>query len=394
MLDKFKVINSLEAKKNEFISCKESCSDEYRELKNNLDSLFSVSSPEIIKDVKSKTDTPGALPTIEWDSEQFIHPFNEQFQNHPEARKWAYNTLLDRITFAVDGSQILPSKDFNPPVGAVQVAMFENYHSSDGLYIKDIDFEVISSMELFDKAAKTISREHYINYKRFELEVNTLINYIETSKENNLKPVVFFDGSLIVTFITAEGATSGNELYRNYIEKACELLDVAEVSKIPLISYIDSSGAHDLVDMIKSYFDIKGTYNINDTEIVNADLQWGDRTPVFKCDRPGVLKQYREHKDKICFTYLKTNKGYPSRLEFPLWLFENRDLFEKTLNIVRAEIIIGNGYIYSIESADASAVISNNDRRQFYKIFSDFAYKNDLQVSVSQKSVSKTKRRY
>ena len=394
MLDKQKVLNSLEAKKNEFISSKDSYSEEFLIYRSKYEELFKTSYIDITKNLTLKAEPAGALPTYEWNEAPEKFKFKEIFENHVQARKWAYETLLDQITFAVDGSQILPSKDFQPIVAAVQVAKYENFHSNDGLYIKDLHFEVISSQELLSEKNEKISRDHLINYKRFELEINTLIDYIKSSKENNLTPIVFYDGSLIVTFITAEGATSGNILYTNYINKIYELLDTAQNNKMPIIGYIDTSGAHDILDMLNSYYhDLPKKPGISDTNIINHSLEWGDRTPVFRCDRPGVLKQYREHKDQICFTYLKSNNNLPARLEFPLWLFEDKILFEKVINIARAEIIIGSGYVYSIESADAAAVLTNQDRKQFYKIFSEFAYQNKLNFNIAQKSLSKQKRR-
>ncbi|MEW5821407.1 MAG: DNA double-strand break repair nuclease NurA [Cyanobacteriota bacterium] len=395
MLDPHKVILSLEKKKNEFISCKETCSDELLMLRERLEQLDEIKYSELVWQL-AEADNPGAIPTKEWDeTEGMAIKFNDKFNNHTEARTWAKKNIFDEITFAVDGSQILPSKDFSPPVAAVQVAKYENFHNNDGLYTKDIDFEIISSKELIAEDIKFISKEDYVNFKRVEFELNTLIDYIKTSSINNLRPIVFLDGSLIFTFITAEGATSGNILYTGYIEKICELLDTAEDCKIPLIGFIDTSNAHDIVDMLKvCFYEITGNISVADPQILNTYLSWGDRTPVFKCDRPGVLKQYKKHKDKIYFTYLKTNKNFPARLEFQQWLFEDNELFEKIMNIVRSEIIIGNGYIYSIESADASAVITTNDKKQFYKIFSEFAIKNNLLTNVSQKSLSKGKRRY
>lgn len=392
MLNKIKVITSLENKREDFVSYTNRASEEILMLQHKYFNLLNNSAQDIIDNIKLKSDTPGALPLDEWDKGKPIIKFDQIFDNHQQSRIWAYNQLLDQITFAVDGSQILVSKDISPPVAAVQVAKFENFHSTDGLYTKDLNFEVISSKELSREELKGISQDNYVNYKRVMLELDSLIDYIENSYKNNLRPIVFLDGSLIFTFITAEGAISGNTLYINYIDKICKLLDTAEKYKIPIIGYIDTSNARDLVDMIRIFYCIPET-SIIDTQLVNNNLNWGDRTQVFKCDRPGVLKQYKQHKDKICFTYLKTNKNLPSRLEFPLWLYEERDYFEEVLNIVRSEIIIGNGYIYSIESADAAAVISMRDKKQFYQIFSEFIFNNNLNTNLSQKSLSKAKRR-
>ena len=53
-------------------------------------------------------------------------------------------------------------------------------------------------------------------------------------------------------------------------------------------------------------------------------------------------------------------------------------MLDEALDVVRAEVIAGNGYPYAIEAADAVAVISLRDREEFYRVFQDFAARNDL----------------
>lgn len=394
MLDKYKVIESLENKKSEFLSFKTDYSEDLLSLKLKLEALFEVSAKDIIINLESKTEAPGALPTNEWDLNKLIISFDKLWDNHEQARTWAYNILLDKITVAIDGSQILPSKDFSPPVAAVQVAKFENYHTTDGKYIKDISFSVISPQELLSKEESLSTDENYVSFKRFELEINTIIEYMEQSYSQSLKPLVFFDGSLILSFITAEGATGRDSKLRdNYINTILLLLETSEQTKTPIIGFVDTSNARDIVDMLKNYYNITDNINVIDTRIVNDSMKWGDRSTVFCCKRPGVLTQYKNYKDKICFAYLKTNQNLPARLEFPLWLYEDKAFFEEILDVVRAEIIVGNGYIYSIESADAVAAISSLDKKLFYQLFSDFAIKYNLGLNLSQKTLSKSKRR-
>ncbi len=63
------------------------------------------------------------------------------------------------------------------------------------------------------------------------------------------------------------------------------------------------------------------------------------------------------------------------------------------MDVVRAECVVGNGYPYAVETADAVAVITMQDRERFYRVFQEFVEKEGLPLRFSRKAVSKTKRR-
>ncbi len=58
-----------------------------------------------------------------------------------------------------------------------------------------------------------------------------------------------------------------------------------------------------------------------------------------------------------------------------------------------AEVVIGGGYPYVIETADQVAVLKNEDRQVFYGLLQDWAEKEDLKLRLSRKMVSKMRRR-
>jgi hypothetical protein len=91
--------------------------------------------------------------------------------------------------------------------------------------------------------------------------------------------------------------------------------------------------------------------------------------------------------------YLKTTADRPpARLDLPSWLLEDGEL-ERTLDVVRAECVVGNGYPYAVETADAVAVITVQDRERFYRVFQEFAEKERLPLRFSRKTASKSSRR-
>jgi hypothetical protein len=124
-------------------------------------------------------------------------------------------------------------------------------------------------------------------------------------------------------------------------------------------------------------------------------MAWGDRTTAWTCARKDAVLPLDEHKyyNRICFLYLKTTAdGPPARLELPCWLLEAGEL-ERVVNMVRAECVVGNGYPYPVETADAVAVITVPDRERFYRAFQEFAEKEGLPLQFSRKAVSKRGRR-
>jgi hypothetical protein len=96
----------------------------------------------------------------------------------------------------------------------------------------------------------------------------------------------------------------------------------------------------------------------------------------------------------IGFVYLQaTSEGAPAvRLDIPAWVYE-AGLIDEVVNTVRAECVVGNGYPYALETADAAAVITIQDREQFLRAMQEFAAEQNLGFHVSRKPTSKAHRR-
>ena len=60
---------------------------------------------------------------------------------------------------------------------------------------------------------------------------------------------------------------------------------------------------------------------------------------------------------------------------------------------MRAECVVGAGYPYALETADAVAVLTMQDRERFYWLFQEFAEREGLPLQFSRKAVSKRGRR-
>ena len=315
------------------------------------------------------------------------------WDNREQSLQWVSDHLANVTTFAVDGSQVFPQKDFSIPIALVQIGWFENHHCSEGRYEKDILLDVMTPKDLVADRSQPMDR--WINMRRFSMEVQRLIDYIKGAKDRAIadgrdpeKCLVFFDGSLVLTF----AAMLDDNLRVPYVQQVTALLHASKKYEVPLVGYVDTAESNDITTLLRLTQDLDTTRTVYDAKLMNGLMDWGDRTPLMICDRGGILAEYGNQSDQIAFTYLKTNANYPARLELPKWLWE-AGRAETVINQVRAEVIVGNGYPYAIETADQTAVLQSRDRQIFYRILQDWAEQENLQLRLSQKMVSKARRR-
>jgi hypothetical protein len=322
-------------------------------------------------------------------------------------RKWA-ECIEGVTTIAVDGSQLLPWKDASIPVALVQAGLFINPHQRQNPYTKDVRMEVLTPEEIMEEGSEEHGdpdsypySELQVTLRRHLLEIDTLCQEMQKAAENRspdsliYSPVVFFDGSLVVSF----ALTMPRQYRERYVQAAIRLLRTSEECRVPLIGYIDTSYARDITSMLyildKANDEpvLAPTKRIHDALLWFKRLSWGDRTPAMICARGDILTEYGAYADKVAFCYLQTSaRRPPARLEFPRWMLDE-NMLEPVLDIVRAEVVIGNGYPYAIEAADVAAVITAMDRQEFYAQFQLFMEKQGVELTFSNKSLSKGRRR-
>ncbi len=316
-----------------------------------------------------------------------VIPFNLAWQNREQSLAWVRQRLTGITTFAVDGSQIYPGKDLSIPIALVQIGWFENPHLPTGEYEKDISLDVMTPSDLqAGNSGEPVDRR--VNMRRFQMETERLVDYIKAHR-NAKDCLVFLDGSLVATFAEAFDV----KCRRFYVECLLDLLETSQKYEVPLVAYIDTSYAQDLATMLRTLYKLPDSQTIHDAQLINSFMEWGDRTPLFLCQRSGILSDYENHTNQIAFTYLKTNRdSYPARLEIPVWVYE-AGLLDRVVDWVRGEVIIGSGYPYVIETADQTAVLQSEDRQAFFRILQDWAEQEDLNLRFSRKMVSKIRRR-
>jgi NurA domain len=344
---------------------------------------------------------PGAVPSDELQQTgSVIHSFNRQWKSHEDARRWAYEVLLDRVTFAADGSQLLPGRDISLPVAGVQVAWFENPHSRDGAYTKQAKFEVVPPAELFDEEGQ-VNPETIVAAHRTKLEIEKLCDFLRSRQgwreRGERMPLAFFDGSL--TYL-AMFQMPKSRIQNKYASSVLELTQLSEEAQVPIVGYVDHSYARELIKLLDTV-EGRGSsirrYPYN-AQILRASAddqepllaQWGDRTILFSFVEPGADVTTQP---LFGFCYLQTtSESLPARLDIPSWVY-SAGFLDEVIDTVRAECVVGVGYPYAIETADEAAVITVRDRELFYQALQDLARTNNLRFRVSRKATSKSRRR-
>ena len=167
--------------------------------------------------------------------------------NREDSMEWVKAKLSGITTFAVDGSQIFPSKDVSLPIALVQIGWFENPHAADGAYTKDIALDVLTPEDLkVGHRGDPVDRR--VNIRRFEMEVQRLVDYMETCTHPE-RTLVLFDGSLVVTFADAFDPES----QKAYVDAMVKLLQTSQRRRVPLVGYIDTSYARDVTTLLLHY---------------------------------------------------------------------------------------------------------------------------------------------
>jgi len=400
MLMRPRVVAALEARRDEFRGYELRRTQEVQRYEGAL-AWLSERGQQEIEQALAPLSRPGARPTTERQAgRSILLPFAPRWENHSEARAWAMGILEGTTTLSVDGSQITPSGDFSVPVGAVQVAWFENPHERSGHYVKDLVFEVLPPQALAEEESAREPRRDAsfpnteINVRRFELECEVMRRGMERLAGREPTPVCFFDGSLIVSFV----AQMKPSLRSRYIDAVEGVLATSQRTRVPLVGYVDNSRATDMVSMLAHLCSLESAPIISDGALLRRMMQWGQRSEAWICDRDDSLfregmEAERYYYDKMLFLYLKTSsENAPARLEMPRWLLD-AGLVDRVTDVVRAECVVGTGYPYTVETADAVAVLSAQDREHFYRLFQEFMHDLNLPLRYARKAYSKRGRR-
>jgi hypothetical protein len=404
MLYRTHLIGALRARRVDFVDFERTMRGEVGELAARLRALSGRSAAEVL------ADSGAVAARVAYPSDELeraggpVIPFAPRWRSHEQARAWALSALKGRATFAADGSQIFPGRDASVPVAAVQIASFENPHTPEGRYTKDVHFEVIPPNELLGTGRAFESPEQLVGLRRFELEAKAVCAFLERRRgwrtRGERAPVAFFDNTLLISSLR-----KGTEVHfsKRYAAALFELVTLSRETGVPVVGYVDHSYAPDMRNLLEALHADMPRTSAYDAQILRTPApgaepllkNWGDRTVFWHCQRENLAESFFDERGAplVGFVYLQTTSdGHPARLDIPTWVHE-AGLIEEVAEAVRAECVVGNGYPYAIETADEAAVMNARDREQFLRAVQDFAAENSLDFHVSRKAVSKGRRR-
>jgi hypothetical protein len=309
--------------------------------------------------------------------------------------------LDERTTFAADGSQIYCGKETSVPVAAVQIGWFENPHDLDAKYEKNARFELLTPTDLLKDLDEPMNPDIRVEAHRYLGEVRAVVSFLEKKtgwqERGERIPLAFFDNPLLVPF-------SQRGLQKSFLDATLEMVEASRRTRVPVVGYVDRSLSRDILTMLGHF----GGGRARDTSLFDASLlrrrrsdgrkvveAWGERTCFFHSARRG-LEAFIDPAtglSSVGFAYLQTaSDSTPARVDIPAGVFE-AGLLEEVVDVVRAECVVGLGYPYALETADATAVISARDREVFFRALQEFANRGKLDFSVSRKDASKGRRR-
>jgi hypothetical protein len=390
MLSRSRAAEALEAGREELVRAaydSEAAAQRYRKA---LQAMLTVSSAQL-DDRLGGVPWPGARPTPDLDEHGVLVRFPYMWKSSEEARAWAMEKLHGVPTAAVDGSQIAASREFGVPVSLVQVGWFLNPHDGEKPYVKDVR-NIVLPPESTAEGEEYASAESIVNRRRFVAEMEAACAQVRALRGHDPPAVVFFDGTLVLSFAGRIPIAARQE----YLRSLFRLLDASREERVPVVGYVDVSRATDLTTMLRTAFEVPDG-NAFDAQILSPLMEPFDRSAAFISARGDILPQYkteqREYRADIAFVYLQTGTGgLPARLDIPTWVVED-GLLEHVLDVVRAEVVVGSGYPYALETADVTALLSREDRMAFFRMFGEFAADAGLRTAMPAKASSKSRRR-
>lgn len=404
MLQRSQLITQLDAKCAEIVEYERNIGDEAASFAHALSAMTGEEAVGLRAAMLNTESNFGAAPSTEFDAcECFVREFDATWRSHEEARKWAVEVLRNRTTFAADGSQLLPGRDISLPLGCLQIAEFENPHNAQIDYRKKVNLELLTPADFRTADADTTTPDIIIASKRFDAELKTIEKFFIRQRtwreEGKRMPLAFFDGTLVASFTKPR-----TEWRERYVAAVTNLLDQSEASGVPVVGFIDQSYARDLTAMVDylnhrthRHTDIYDAQILRSNEAsARARLNgWGSRSIFCYCLRQNLSDRFRDKNScpRVGFCYLQTTSdGTPARLDVPSWIHD-AGLLDEVIDTVRAECVVGNGYPYALETADAAAVLTAQDRAQFFQIIDEYAARESVGFRISRKALSKSHRR-
>jgi len=126
-----------------------------------------------------------------------------------------------------------------------------------------------------------------------------------------------------------------------------------------------------------------------DRDLFTRLLAPGERSAIFSSRSSVVGKYYGVH--EVNFFYIKLD-GEVGRVEIPLWVAEDKKLFELVHSAILDQCWRGLGYPVALSEAHEKAVVTGADREQFWSLVERTLAEDRIWLESSAKQQSKRTR--
>lgn len=124
---------------------------------------------------------------------------------------------------------------------------------------------------------------------------------------------------------------------------------------------------------------------VGDRRIWEARLSPGERSPLFQSSAR-ILAKYGAH--HVVFFYLHVGSEV-ARIEMPAWVAEDAALLDRVHALAHDQAQKGRGYPVALAEAHHQAVITREDRAQFFSLLGHRLAGAGVRVAVSSKQLKK-----
>ena len=284
---------------------------------------------------------------------------------------------------AVDGSQIMPSHHevhncylLNAGVARISygLSLAPLLYTEPRLHARPDDL-----YPLVDRRRVHID-ELYVSLERslFELE---LLTETACQAAAHGPTLAMYDGSLIPWSV--EKMSSSYQ--ESFFARQEELMARLRLARIPIVGYLSHSRSADLINCLRvsicpyelshcrehcgslneEEFPCSKVWPLGDRSLFERLLPVNQRSSVFASG--ASVTKLMPDVDRSCFVYWR-GPSEVARVEFPRWVFSDKELFQFAMQAVRTQVEKGQGYPVALAEAHHLAVIKGPERERFFDL--------------------------
>lgn len=309
--------------------------------------------------------------------------------------------------FATDGSQITPSHHeviycYLINIGTIMLHYGQNLHP----LVASIPEVYYKTEDLYASRQWGISVEEWLGHLRTLAEIQLLseiaCDWVKPPGAHYEPNLAMVDGSLIYWFLEKIAIEAREQILPPMLAAWEQLRQ----QRIPLMGYLSASRGVDAVNFLRLSacpYPVPNCMSyctntpkqppcarinpLRDTTLWYYLLQPGQRSPLWQ-STASILQHYPPD-FRVYFCYVHVGSEI-ARVEVPAWVANDKELFDRSLGIMLAQVHKGKGYPIGLSEAHNQAVVSSFDRACFFSLLEHQMQKAGIhKLSPSSKETRK-----